>query len=126
MAEYVLTMNSNQTKETLKAIELLMRLKIKQFDILPYNLLDIGAKDYCDKRDAAEPLLRDLGEIFFPGWHYSKDEEWNRLYDLYQVLRHAIHDAEYPTCKSQYADEPAQYSREPLPKIEWRKEHGQD
>lgn len=119
--EYCLTLNSSQAKETLKAVELLMRLKLNQFDVLPYNLVDVARKDYCNIRDNAKQYLDKLEEIFkpeIPGKY--KDEEWYRLYNLYQVLRYNIHLAENPTGTGVDSYPPMKLTDEPLPDCEWR------
>ena len=120
--EYTLTLNSEQAKETIKAVEFLMRLKLKQFDVLPYNVIDIARKDYCEKRDAAKPLLDQLEYVFFPTWdEVKKDDEWYRLYNLYQVLRYAVHCAENPQGVGVDSYPPIKFTDEPLPECKWRK-----
>lgn len=95
---YTLTMSNGQTKAVLKAVEFLMRLKLNQYDVIPYNLLDIGADDYCKRRDEARPLMEKAFNTLFKNKKPSewKDDEWYTLYDLYQVIRFAIHEAENP------------------------------
>lgn len=92
--QYRLTLSTAQARAADKAIELLLRLKIGQFDVLPYNLMAPGSEGYCEHRDAAKPYLDGLEHVF--STYYHKDDEWHRLYDLHQVIRKAIHDAEYP------------------------------
>ena len=119
--EYVMTMNSKQARTCLKAIELLMRLKIRQFDVLPYNVIDIMDDDYCKRRDAAKKHLDAMENALFPTWdHVVKDAEWYRLYNEYQVLRKALHDAERPNSIGVDAYPPVQLTDEPLPGMEWR------
>ena len=93
--QYRLTLSSEQARAADKAIELLLRLKIGQYDVIPENVMDMTADvdSYCKHRDAAKPHLDALRVVFNP---YSKDDEWHRLYDLHQVIRKAIHDAEHP------------------------------
>lgn len=95
---YVLTLTSEQAKVMDKAVELLLRLKLGQYKELAWALMDLDAKDFATKRDEAAPHLlyafQTMSGKLFPGW--DKDEEWFRLYDLHQVVRHAIHDAEHP------------------------------
>lgn len=92
--QYRLTLSTAQARAADKAIELLLRLKIGQFDVLPQNLMVPGSEGYCEHRDAAKPYLDGLERVFATYNH--KDDEWHRLYDLHQVIRKAIHDAEYP------------------------------
>ena len=56
-AQYILTLNSNQAKEIRKAVELLLRLKLGQYDNIPYELI-MNDKRFADKRDAAMPHLQ--------------------------------------------------------------------
>lgn len=118
--EYLLHMNSDQAREVLKAVELLMRLKINQPENLPYNLLDLADKSYCDKRDEAEPLLRSAFNIMFRDKKSGdwKDSEWYRLYNMYQVLRKALHDVENPSSIGVDSYPPIQFTDEPLPVCE--------
>ena len=115
--EYQLFMNSEQARETLKAVEFLMRLKLKQYDVIPYNLLEMGSTDYWWKRDMAAPYFKQAFEIYFKEVKPEeyKDDEWYRLYNLYQVLRKAIHDAENPLSTGVDSYEPMQFTDEPLP-----------
>ena len=94
MPMYAMTVSSEQARAIDKAVELLLRLKIGQFDVLPYNLMMPGSEGYCEHRDAAKPYLDGLDRVF--STYYHKDDEWHRLYDLHQVIRKAIHDAEHP------------------------------
>lgn len=120
---YVLTLTSSQAKEVRDAVELLMRLKLGQYNELPYRLCNIGANDYCERRDKAEPYLKVAFEAMQAGkgptdW---KDDEWHRLYGIFQVLRHAIFKSECPdgSLWSVASDTPRMtLETEPLPKIE--------
>lgn len=123
--EYILTLNSDQTRETLKAIELLMRLKLGQYKELSFALLDITKDDFCRRKDLSERHLEKAFNELFGGktdkktdW---KDTEWYRLYNLYQVLRKALHDAENPEGVGIDGYDPIQFTEEPLPKIRWEK-----
>ena len=98
---YTLTMSNEQTKAVLKSVELLMRLKINQPEEIPRSVLNWGdglsVDEWCRRRDKAEPLLRQAFSELFPTWQdVKKDKEWHRLYDLCQVIRYAIHEAENP------------------------------
>lgn len=94
--QYRLTLSTAQARAADKAIELLLRLKIGQYDVIPENVMDMTADvdSYCKHRDAAKPHLAALQRVFET--YYHKDDEWHRLYDLHQVIRKAIHDAEHP------------------------------
>ena len=127
MAEYILTLNSDQAQEALKAIELLMRLRLGQYDQIPFAVLDISDDGFCNKRDRAEPLLQFAFDAMSPEGHpsnhwYAKDDEWYRLYNLYQVIRYAIHQAEHPDSAGVDSYPPIQMTNEPMPVCEWRLE----
>ena len=92
--QYRLTLSTAQARAADKAIGLLLRLKIGQFDVLPQNLMVLGSEGYCEHRDAAKPYLDGLEQAF--STYYHKDDEWHRLYDLHQVIRKTIHDEEHP------------------------------
>ena len=93
--QYRLTLSTAQARAADKAIELLLRLKIGQFEHIPEAVQDWteDVDAFCRRRDEARPLLDALRVVFNP---YSKDDEWHRLYDLHQVIRKAIHDTENP------------------------------
>lgn len=119
--DYTLYLNSDQAHETLKAVEFLMRLKLNQYDQISYNVLNLADKDYCDRRDESRPLLEQAFKVLFKGKRDDewKDNEWYRLYNLYQVIRKAIHDAEHPDSNGVDANEPIRFTDEPLPKCEF-------
>ena len=124
--EYVLTMNSKQAKEINRAIDLLMRWKLKQPDIMSYMLLDINENvdDFCRRRESLVIALRDAMDIWkedTPGnWAKLKDEEWHTLYNIYQAIRYQIHLAEHPDTKGVDSYPPMHFGGEPVPKCEWR------
>lgn len=137
MIEYTLTMNSAQAHETLKAVELLMRLKINQSKeisraVMPEDYwqddkLDKEMfNDYLTRRDAANRHMEMAFNYIFPSWEDAKkDEEWYRLYNIYQALRYQIHLAEHPDSTGVDSYPPTQFTEEPIPKCTWaEKEDG--
>ena len=91
--QYRLTLSTAQARAADKAIELLLRLKIGQFEEIPWAVRGGDhSEEFCRKRDEAKPHLDALRNIYGA----QKDDEWHRLYDLHQVIRKAIHDAEHP------------------------------
>ena len=128
MIEYILTMNSDQAKTCLKAVELLMRLKINQPKEISKAILDeifeqIGCDEFCRRRDAANEYLEQAFSVIFPNWNeVKKDDEWYRLYNLYQTIRYQIHLAEYPNSIGVDSYPPIQFTDEPMPKCEFRKD----
>lgn len=122
--EYVLTMNSDQAHTALKAIELLMRMKLGQYREIAFALLDVTKEDFCHRRDLSETKLKQAFDILYDGkkdgeW---KDAEWYRLYNLYQEIRYQIHLAENPDNKGVDSYPPMQMTDEPMPDCRFRKE----
>lgn len=130
---YTLTLTSSQLRAVCGAVELLMRLKINQPEEIPRGALNWGdglsVDEWCKRRDKAEPLLRQAFNELFPTWKdVKKDEQWYRLYNLYQATRYAIHEAENPESKGTVDSYPplnAGGVDEPMPKCEFRKEKEQ-
>lgn len=123
MIEYSLTMNPEQARTALKAVELLMRLKLNQYEELPFALIDLSRKDFCDRRDLAKFHLKPAFEQL-NGWRHDaewKDDEWYRLYNLYQVLRYMIHEAEHPESVGVDSYPPTRRTDEPLPGYAWKR-----
>ncbi|MBR6030178.1 MAG: hypothetical protein IKP40_13930 [Clostridia bacterium] len=119
MIEYTLRMTSDQARTADKAIELLLRLKMGQYETLPFALMDLGDEDFCDRRDTAKLFLR-AAWCTMQGEVPPKDEEWYRLYNLHQALRYMRHEAEYPGRVGVDSYPPMVFSTEPLPGYEWR------
>ena len=125
--EYTLHLNSEQAVTLLKAVELLMRLKINQPEEISRAVLDgmyerIGIDVYCRRRDTANACLKRAFDTIFPTIDdIKKDEEWYRLYNLYQSVRYARHEAEYPNGTGVDSYPPMQMTDEPIPKCEWKK-----
>lgn len=115
MPTYTLTLSPEQAKAVCKSVELLLRLKIGQYEELPFALCQMG-EGFCGKRDAAKPHLKQGFEAML-GERPEKDQEWNRLYDILQVMRYAIHDAEHPWTTGVDSYPPICTSGEPLPKM---------
>lgn len=93
MPMYTMTVSSEQARAIDKAVELMLRLKIGQFEEIPWAVRGGDhPEEFCRKRDEAKTYLGALRNIYGA----QKDDEWYRLYDLHQVIRKAIHDAEHP------------------------------
>lgn len=123
MFEYELMLNQEQCHEVLKAVELLMRLKLGQYQEIIYTLCEITNPEVTDQISEADTILKHAFTVMNKGKSSRdfKDEEWRILYDLYQVLRKGIHDAENPDGNSLDASEPIQFGNKPLAKINWTK-----
>ena len=135
MIEYVLTLNSNQIREIQNALEAIMRWKLRQPEImreyLPDRLNWNHGKDFdisLAKKNAATELLKAANDLMVP-YNYAdrselplKDDQWCRIYNIYQVIRHAVWESEKPhehwTVDS---DEPFNAGgTDGMPGIEWR------
>lgn len=123
MFEYTLTLSQNQAHEVLTAVELLMRLKLGQYQELVYTLCDIYNPEKTIQISVIDDILKQAFNLMnkdkTPAEY--KDDEWHRLYDIYQVLRKAIHDAETPDADGVDSYPPFQTAKEPLPSIKWNK-----
>ena len=136
MVEYILTLDKEQAKEIQNALEVIIRWKLKQpelmKDYLPDRLNWKRGVDFdisLSKRKAATELLRAANDLLVP-YDYSnpsldqplKDEQWHRIYNIFQVIRHAIWESEeshaYWTVDS---GDPFDSYGVGLPKIEWKK-----
>lgn len=121
--EYILAMNSEQAHTLLKAVDLLMRLKLGQYKEISFALLDITKEDFCHRRDLADEKLEEAFAILYDGkkdgeW---KNAEWYRLFNLLQAVRYQVHLAEHPDTKGVDSYPPMQMTDEPIPKCEYRK-----
>lgn len=120
--EYVLTMNPEQARSALKAIDLLLRMKLGQYREVSFALLDITKEDFSSRRDKADEKLEEAFKILYDGKNDEewKDQEWYRLYNLMQALRYQIHLAEDPAGKGVDSQKPIQLtSDEPIPHCSW-------
>ena len=134
--EYVLTMNSDQAHTALKAIDLLMRLKINQPEEIAMAVMSDDYfyektgkvnkerfNEHIHRRDAANGYVKMAFRQIFPTWEdVRKNEEWYRLYNLYQAIRYQIHLAENPGGKGVDSRPPMQLTDEPMPDCRFRKE----
>lgn len=123
MAEYILTLNSEQAKTLLKAADLFNRIKIGQYKDIIETVLpaSLTLAEFCNRRDVAEPWLERAFTTLQPNGT-NKDDEWYRTYNIIQSLRYAMHECEYPEVKYTVdAYPPIQFTEEPIPKCEWRK-----
>lgn len=133
--EYSLTLTTEQAREIQNSLEVVMRWMLKQPEIMREYLPDRLCWDHGEnfdislaKREAATELLKAANDLMVP-YDYRrqdepplKDEQWHRIYGIYQVIRHAIWEAENDGkgSWSVAADHPMQTGGEPLPKIEWK------
>lgn len=129
MVEYTLTLKSKQAKEIQNALEVIMRWKLRQpsivMEYLPNRLSwKNDFDDYLKKRDEITEYLEKANDIAIPKLENNntlKDEQWDRIYNIFQVIRHAIQQAEYPDSKGVDSYPPFPSGNEPLPEIKWER-----
>jgi len=120
--EYKLTLDSSQAKAVLDALELLMRLKLGQtftFCQAVDEWKHIEDVDYSRVKEYVEMALNELQRGMKPT--EFKDESWHRLYNIFQALRYARHEAEYPETTGVDAYPPFSSGGLPVPDCEWRR-----
>ena len=132
MKEYTLKLNSSQLITVMKAIDLLIRLKINQPKeipdaIMPDDYWKDGKMDkdafnnFLKRRDHANEYLEKAFREIFPRWEdVRKDDEWYRLYNIYQALRYQRHLAETPNGKGVDSYPPMDLGGEPVPECTWK------
>lgn len=105
MAEYVLHLNEEQAKLVAKACEFYMRVRIGQFQEIPYACLDprMEGDSYCKRRQVAEHYLLEARKAIYPdleglGHSYGigKFPDADKAYDVAQVLNRAMGDPREP------------------------------
>lgn len=105
MPKYTLELNEVQAQTVSQACEFFARIKMGQFDEIPFLLLadELSDADYCSRRDIANKYLLDARKEIYPelngiGHSYGvgKFGDADRAFDVYQVLRHALGDPREP------------------------------
>ena len=105
MATYKLELNEEQARTVSQACEFFARIKMGQFQEIPFLLLsnNLSGADYCNKRELANKYLLDARKAIYPelngiGHSYGagKFADADRAFDVYQVLRHALGDPREP------------------------------
>lgn len=121
--EYTMSMSSATAHTLLKAVDLLMRLKLGQYKEICFDLLDVCKPDFCIRRDNAEVYLKLAFDTMFAGKEPGtyKDDEWYRLYNILQSLRYQIHLAEHPESTGVDSYPPCVTGGQPLPECSFCK-----
>lgn len=105
MAKFILELNEEQAQTVAQACEFFARIKMGQFQEIPFLLLsnELSGGDYCRKRELANKYLLDARKAIYPelngiGHSYGvgKFEDADRAFDVYQVLRYALGDPREP------------------------------
>lgn len=95
---YKLTLSESQAKVVAKACEFYARIGYGQYSEILWNFMDLKNDDAIERRDEAERLLFEARAKIYPelGTHrgasygLGRNDEWDRSYDVYQVLRYAF------------------------------------
>lgn len=131
--EYTMSMTSDTARTLLKAVELLMRLKLNQYKELTFHLMDFVGEgkpeDFWDRRDRADEYLKlAFDEIYKQRLQEVnrsdtkwKDDEWYRLYNIMQALRYQIHLAEHPDSNGVDSYPPCVTGGQPVPECSFCK-----
>lgn len=123
---YVLTLTRDQALVARDALELYARLKFGQFNTITEKILPIGddIHDYCERRDAANDILRVAACTIFGSDAYrrpkvARDEVSDRAWVIYAAIRHCIAWHDHPEGGFGVSfDEPFSLGNEPIPKCE--------
>lgn len=117
MKEYVMTLDTDQLQEILKAVEILLRIKLKQPELVPEHIIsrDLETSEYIDCHRNATRCLKYAIEYMVP--EVKKDEEFYRLYNILQSGRYVIHEAEHPETPGVDSYPPIRMGLGPLPEV---------
>lgn len=92
-----LTMSMEQAQLLAAACEFYARIHMGQWREIINSCLDIARDDFCEARDQIEPLLNQARQIVWPelqhpgaSWGIGKFEDADIVWEIYEVLRHAI------------------------------------
>ena len=105
MVKYILELTEEQAKITVQACEFFARIRMGQFQEIPYLCLrgDISGGEYCTRRNIAEKHLLGARKAIYPelngiGHSYGvgKFQDTDSAFDIYQVLRFALGDPSEP------------------------------
>lgn len=102
---FELRLTAEQAEIISKACEFYARIRMGQFDEIPYLCLPLGLQggEYCSRRQAADKALLEARKFIYPelngiGHSYGvgKFQDADRAFDVYQVLRYAQGDPRVP------------------------------
>lgn len=100
-----LRLTPEQAEIVARACEFYARIKMGQFDEIPYHCLqhELPGNEYCNRRQAAERALLEARKYIYPELHgighsygVGKFQDADRAFDVYQVLRYALGDPRTP------------------------------
>lgn len=121
--KYKLTLSEDQAKVVAKACEFYARIGYGQYSEILWNFMDFTADDAHERRDEAERLLfearaqiyPEIGKLLGASYGIGRNDEWDRSYDVYQVLRYAF---EKENDKLPFRHEPFAFLNEELATVE--------
>lgn len=121
--QYKLTLSEAQAKVVAKACEFYARIGYGQYSEILWNFMDLKNDDDVERRDEAERLLFEARAQIYPNlgkqrgasYGIGRNDEWDRSYDVYQVLRYAF---EKKNDKLPFRHEPFTLLNEALAKCE--------
>lgn len=102
--KYTLVLNERQAKLLDAACEFYARMSMGQWcESLMQACVDLRRDDYCDVRDAMEPLLLQARRLVWPelqgighSWGVGKFEHADIVWEIHEVLRNKIAWTENP------------------------------
>ena len=97
-----LTLTDEMAKVVAEACEFYARIRMGQFQEIIYKTLEkneLGAEDYCSRRDAAEQRLISARAVIYPELHglghsygIGKFDDADIAFDVYQAIRKEFGD----------------------------------
>lgn len=97
-----LTLTDEMAKIVAEACEFYARIRMGQFQEIIYKTLEaneLGADDYCLRRDTAEQRLLSARAVIYPELHglghsygYGKFDDADIAFDVYQAIRKEFGD----------------------------------
>lgn len=101
--KYTLVLNERQAKLLAKACEFYARVNIGQWNEIFQSCVDLRRDDYCEVRDAMEPLMLQARQLVWPelqgvghSFGIGKFEHADIVWEIYEVLRNRIAWTEHP------------------------------
>lgn len=101
--KYTLVLDERQAKLLAKACEFYARVNIGQWNEIFQSCVDLRRDDYCEVRDAMEPLMLQARQLVWPelqgvghSFGIGKFEHADIVWEIYEVLRNRIAWTDHP------------------------------